>query len=63
VSMLLRIAWGTDYGAVSGASVHVHCVAQLWGWMALFVFAVATHLLRQNTRRPAPRWLEQAAAG
>lgn len=63
VSLLLRIAWGIDYGVVSGASVHVHGVAQLWGWMALFVFAVATHLLRQNTRRPAPPWLEHMAAG
>jgi hypothetical protein len=63
VLLLLRIAGGTDYAVVSGASVHVHGVAQLWGWMALFVFAVATHLLRQNTKRPAPPWLEQVAAG
>jgi hypothetical protein len=63
VTLLLRIARGIDYGAVSGASVHVHGLAQLWGWMALFVFAVATHLLRQNTRRAAPAWLEQVAAG
>ncbi|HSV15508.1 MAG TPA: hypothetical protein VLI90_14705, partial [Tepidisphaeraceae bacterium] len=63
VALLLRIAVGVDYRAVSGASVHVHGLAQLWGWMALFVFAVATHLLRQNTKRPAPPWLEYAAAG
>jgi hypothetical protein len=53
VTLLLRIALGIDYGAVSGASVHVHGVAQLWGWMALFIFAVGAHLLRQNTTRPA----------
>lgn len=63
VTLLLRIARGADYSAVSGASVHVHGVAQLWGWMALFVFAVTTHLLRQNTKRPAPAWLEKLAAG
>jgi hypothetical protein len=63
VTLLLRIASGADYGAVSGASVHVHGVAQLWGWMALFIFGVGTHLLRQNTTRPAPPWLERTAAG
>lgn len=63
VMLLLRIACGIDYRAVSGASVHVHGVAQFWGWMALFVFAAATHLLRQNTKRPAPAWLERGAAG
>jgi hypothetical protein len=62
VILLLRIAQGADYGAVSGASVHVHGVAQLWGWMTLFIFAVATHLLRQTTARPAPAWLERLAA-
>jgi hypothetical protein len=59
--LLLRIALGVDYGIVSGASVHVHGIAQLWGWMALFIFAVGTHLLRQNTTRPAPVWLERVA--
>jgi hypothetical protein len=63
VALLLRIASGIDYGAASGASVHVHGVAQLWGWMALSIFAVGSHLLRQNTTRPAPPWLERAAAG
>ncbi len=63
VSLLVRIALGGDYGVVSGASVHVHGVAQLWGWMALFIFAVGTHLLRQTTIRPAPAWLELVAAG
>jgi hypothetical protein len=63
VGLLLSIALGVGYGVVSGGSVHVHGVAQLWGWMALFVFAVGTHLLRQNTKKPAPAWLEQAAAG
>lgn len=63
VLLLLRIAMGVDYGTVSGASVHVHGVAQLWGWMTLFIFAVATHLLRQNTTRPAPVWMERAATG
>lgn len=63
VALLLRIAFGIDYGAVSGASVHVHGVAQLWGWMALFIFAVGTHLLRQTTTRPAPLWLERVASG
>lgn len=62
VALLLKIAFGVDYGVVSGASVHVHGVAQLWGWMALFVFAVATHLLRQNTTRPAPPWLDRVGA-
>jgi len=47
---------------ISPASVHVHGLAQLWGWMTLFIFAVAGHLLRQNTRRPAPRWLDWSAA-
>src|SRR5690606_29252069 len=63
VGLLLRIALGGDYAAVPGASVHIHGVAQLWGWMALFIFAVGSHLLRQNTRRPAPRWLDYAASG
>lgn len=63
VLLLLGIAMGRDYAIVSGASVHVHGVAQLWGWMVLFIFAVGTHLLRQNTTRPAPNWLERAAAG
>jgi hypothetical protein len=31
--------------------------------MALFIFAVGTHLLRQNTKHPAPPWLERVAAG
>jgi hypothetical protein len=62
VALLLRIALGAHYGIVSGDSVHVHGVAQLWGWMALFIFAVANHLLRQNTSRPAPLWLERTAA-
>jgi hypothetical protein len=30
--------------------------------MALFIFGVSGHLLRQNTTRPAPRWLEWTAA-
>ncbi|HWB53702.1 MAG TPA: hypothetical protein VG722_05895 [Tepidisphaeraceae bacterium] len=63
VMLLLRIAWGASYGAASGASIHVHGLAELWGWMALFIFGVASHLLRQNTKRPAPPWLEYAAAG
>lgn len=63
VSLLLRIAQGAHYAAVSGISIHVHGVAQLWGWMAMFVMAVATHLLRQNTKKPAPPWLERVAAG
>lgn len=63
VLLLLRIALGVGYEVVSGGSVHVHGVAQLWGWMALFVFAVGTHLLRQNTKKPAPAWLEMIAAG
>jgi hypothetical protein len=62
VGLLLRIAAGARYDAVAGSSVHVHGLAQLWGWMTLFVFAVGTHLLRQNTTRPTPRWLESAAA-
>jgi hypothetical protein len=62
VVLLLRIARGTDYGAVSGASAHIHGVAQLWGWMTLFIFGVAGHLLRQTTTRPAPPWMERAAA-
>ncbi len=63
VGLLWRIAMGGGYGVVSGASIHVHGLAQLWGWMALFIFAVAAHLLRQNTTRPAPRWMEWLAAG
>jgi hypothetical protein len=63
VGLLWQIAIGGGYEAVSGASVHVHGMAQLWGWMTLFIFAVAAHLLRQNTTRPAPRWLERCAAG
>jgi hypothetical protein len=62
VVLLWRIAMGGGYDVVSGASVHVHGLAQLWGWMTLFIFAVGTHLLRQNTTRPAPRWLERVAA-
>jgi hypothetical protein len=62
VGLLLRIAAGGRYDVVPAASVHVHGVAQLWGWTALFIFAVGGHLLRQNTTRPAPRWLEHTAA-
>ena len=58
VGLLLRIAFRADYGVVPGASVHVHGVAQLWGWMALFVFAVGAHVLRQNTKRRPPAWLD-----
>ncbi len=62
VGILWRIGMGGSYDIVPGASIHVHGLAQLWGWMTLFIFAVATHLLRQNTTRPAPRWLEWIAA-
>jgi hypothetical protein len=62
-TLLLRIGFGVDYAAAPGASVHVHGVAQLWGWMALFVFAVGAHLLRQSTKRPAPAWLTSVAGG
>jgi hypothetical protein len=62
VGLLWRIGMGGSFDIVPGASVHVHGLAQLWGWMTLFIFAVATHLLRQNTTRPAPRWLEWTAA-
>jgi len=61
-TLLLRIARGVDYDVVSGAGVHVHGLAQLWGWMAMFVIAVASHLLRQNTKRPSPPWVEYTAA-
>ncbi len=61
VLLLLRIAGGLSYHVASAPQVHVHGVAQLWGWMALFIFAVATHLLRQTARRPAPAWLEWIA--
>ena len=63
VGLLWQIAMGEGYDVVSAASVHVHGIAQLWGWMALFIFAVGTHLLRQNTTRPAPQWLDWMAAG
>lgn len=62
VGLLWRIAAGGSFDVVPGASVHVHGIAQLWGWMTLFIFAVGGHLLRQNTTRPAPRWLEWSAA-
>jgi hypothetical protein len=62
VLLLWRIAFGADYGAAPAGSVHVHGLAQLWGWVCLFVFAVAGHLLRQNSRQPAPKWLESMAA-
>src|SRR5690606_9634750 len=42
VWLLLRIALQADFAAATPGSVHVHGVAQLWGWMGLFVFAVAT---------------------
>lgn len=61
VGLLLRIALAVDYGTVPGASIHVHGLAQLWGWMSLFIFAVASHLLRQNSKRPAPVWLQYVA--
>src|SRR5690606_35313158 len=48
VVLLLKIATGADYGVVSQASVHVHGVAQFWGWVAMFVMAIGAHLLRQN---------------
>jgi uncharacterized protein involved in response to NO len=63
VEILWRIAMAGRYEAVSSASIHVHGMAQLWGWMTLFIFAVAMHLLRQNTTRPAPRWMEWLAGG
>jgi hypothetical protein len=62
VWMLLRIAGAINYQAVSAPDIHVHGVAQLWGWMALFIFAVATHLLGQTAKRRAPVWLHYAAA-
>jgi hypothetical protein len=62
VGLLFRIATGATYEAVPGAVVHVHGLAQFWGWVTLFIFAVGGHLLRQNTARPAPRWLELIAA-
>jgi hypothetical protein len=60
VGLLLRIALRADYSAVPGASVHAHGLAQLWGWMALFVFGVAGHVLRQNAKRRPPAWLDYA---
>lgn len=62
VYLLLRISYGARYSSVSAGAVHVHGLAQLWGWMALFVFAVGGHLLRQSTRHPSPPWLERVAA-
>jgi hypothetical protein len=63
VALLLRIAVAADYAAAPPASIHAHGLAQLWGWMVLFVLAVATHLLGQNTKHPAPAWLGRTAAG
>ncbi len=63
VGLLLRIAAAADYDAAPGRSVHIHGLAQLWGWMAMFIFAIAARLLRQNTKRPAPAWLGHLAAG
>jgi hypothetical protein len=62
VGLLLRIALGGSHDVVPARSVHVHGLAQLWGWLAIFVFGVASHVLRQNTKRPSPAWLERAAA-
>ncbi|HEX8521754.1 MAG TPA: NnrS family protein [Tepidisphaeraceae bacterium] len=62
VGLLLRIAIGGAYDSVPGASVHVHGIAQLWGWMTLFIFGVAAHVLRQNSKRPAPLCLDWTAA-
>ncbi len=62
VILLLRIAVGVNYATVPAMDVHIHGVAQLWGWMALFIFAVGAHLLRQTTVTPAPLWLERLAA-
>jgi hypothetical protein len=62
VVLLLRIAQGVSYHAAPAADIHVHGVAQLWGWMALFIFGVATHLLRQTAKRPSPSWLQYVAA-
>lgn len=63
VYLLLRIAYGARYTIVPADNVHAHGLAQLWGWMALVVFAVGGHLLRQSTRRPSPPWLERVASG
>ena len=63
VGLLLRIAAGGAHDVVPAQSVHVHGLVQFWGWLALFVFAVAAHMLRQNTKRPAPAWLNAAAGG
>lgn len=63
VGLLVRIAASAGYDVAPAASVHVHGLAQLWGWMTLFIFAIGTHLLRQNTIRPAPLLLERTAAG
>lgn len=62
VILLLKIADGMNYDAASPASVHIHGLAQLWGWMALFIFAVGTHLLRKNTPKPASAVYERVAA-
>ena len=61
VALLVRIALGADYRAVPAQSVHMHGLAQLWGWLALFVFGVGSHLLRQNTKHPPPRRRDYAA--
>ena len=61
VWLLLTISFRGRYEAASPASVHVHGVAQLWGWVGLFIFGIATHVLRQSTKTPPPRWLEHAA--
>jgi hypothetical protein len=63
VLLLLRISNGQHYNVVSSADVHVHGTAQLWGWMTLFILAIATHLIRQNTKSPSSPWLERFGAG
>jgi hypothetical protein len=61
VWLLLRVGFNSDFGILPGLSVHLHGLGQLWGWLALFVFAVGAHLLRQSTKRPAAAWLDYAA--
>jgi hypothetical protein len=59
--LLVRIGIAGSYESVRAASVHAHGTAQLWGWLALFVYAIGTHVLRQNTKVQPPRWLDRGA--
>jgi len=57
VYLLLSISVFASYEAAPGQWVHVHGIEQLWGWVGLTIFAVASYLLHQAAKVHPPAWL------